>query len=168
MNNWKVDERPKRGSWAPGGYTGKCRLCGEHYMGDKRSQECADCAYTDWYESYQAERTKNEQLQAKLYQPCKKCEGMERTIAEVKILVEPIARDVVPSKHLAQSVLGILSRCDTGEVIAVQDCWFFAPENDSDGDKLLREIFQEGVIDRLIGHECKAPGIPVTVRRKEG
>ena len=41
----KEDDRPKKNGWAPGGYTGKCSRCGELFIGDKRSRECADCAY---------------------------------------------------------------------------------------------------------------------------
>lgn len=41
------DERPRRGSWAPGGYLGKCRDCGQHFEGDKRATMCAVCAYSE-------------------------------------------------------------------------------------------------------------------------
>ena len=39
------DERPQRLGWAPGGYSGRCRTCEEAYTGDKRSWQCAPCAY---------------------------------------------------------------------------------------------------------------------------
>lgn len=43
-------ERAKRPSpwplmgYAPGGYWGKCRDCGERFDGDKRASQCLDCA----------------------------------------------------------------------------------------------------------------------------
>lgn len=43
----KIDKRPKRGGWAPGEYCGKCADCDQDFIGDKRAQICADCAYTD-------------------------------------------------------------------------------------------------------------------------
>lgn len=48
---WKTDERPKRLSWAPGGYLNKCLSAGckdledKTFIGDKRATMCADCAY---------------------------------------------------------------------------------------------------------------------------
>jgi hypothetical protein len=45
MTIWKLDQRPKRGGWAPGMYTCKCVYCSSEFIGDKRSVECADCAY---------------------------------------------------------------------------------------------------------------------------
>ncbi len=30
--------------WAPGNYLGKCRGCGQGFMGDKRASECLPCA----------------------------------------------------------------------------------------------------------------------------
>jgi hypothetical protein len=45
MMTFKEDNRPKRNGWAKGEYTNKCRDCGERYIGDKRSWQCADCAY---------------------------------------------------------------------------------------------------------------------------
>lgn len=41
----KVDQRPKRGWWAPGDYFNKCRICEATFIGDKRAGHCADCAY---------------------------------------------------------------------------------------------------------------------------
>lgn len=41
-----IDTRPKRGAWAPGWYSCKCTICNDEYMGDKRSLNCAFCAYT--------------------------------------------------------------------------------------------------------------------------
>ena len=41
----KVDFRGPYGGWASGHYHGTCRSCGDCYVGDKRSWECADCAY---------------------------------------------------------------------------------------------------------------------------
>lgn len=45
--DYKKDERPKRGMWAPGDYMGECRKCGVGFWGDKRAMSCADCAYAD-------------------------------------------------------------------------------------------------------------------------
>lgn len=42
---WKKDPRPAKGLWCEGSYTCACIKCGDRYMGDKRSGECADCAY---------------------------------------------------------------------------------------------------------------------------
>lgn len=44
-DNMKEDNRPKKNFWAPGNYTGKCVDCGCWFLGDKRAQQCADCAY---------------------------------------------------------------------------------------------------------------------------
>lgn len=41
----KEDDRPRKGSWAPGGYICKCMQCKETFTGDKRAMMCADCAY---------------------------------------------------------------------------------------------------------------------------
>jgi len=41
-----IDKRPMLGAWAPGGYIGECQECSKEYIGDKRSLECADCAYS--------------------------------------------------------------------------------------------------------------------------
>lgn len=43
--DYKRDERPQRGCWAPGSYCCQCLACGDHFIGDKRAMECADCAY---------------------------------------------------------------------------------------------------------------------------
>lgn len=43
--NAKHDERDPRGGWCKGGYTCTCIQCKCSYFGDKRSWECADCAY---------------------------------------------------------------------------------------------------------------------------
>lgn len=40
-----ADNRPKKNGFAPGYYSCTCQCCGERFMGDKRSIECADCAY---------------------------------------------------------------------------------------------------------------------------
>jgi hypothetical protein len=40
------DNRPQRLGWAPGGYLCLCSRCGEHFTGDKRAVNCADCAYS--------------------------------------------------------------------------------------------------------------------------
>lgn len=40
------DVRPAKLGWAPGGYMCFCRRCEEHFIGDKRSVNCADCAYS--------------------------------------------------------------------------------------------------------------------------
>ena len=41
----KEDNRPPRNYWAPGYYEGKCLICTEEFIGDKRASYCADCAY---------------------------------------------------------------------------------------------------------------------------
>lgn len=41
----KQDSRPARGWYAPGEYMNVCRICGDHFIGDKRAGHCADCAY---------------------------------------------------------------------------------------------------------------------------
>ena len=40
-----LDKRPARGGYAQGEYLVKCRKCECGFTGDKRSYECADCAY---------------------------------------------------------------------------------------------------------------------------
>lgn len=40
-----ADSRPQHLGWAPGGYMCLCRRCEEHFIGDKRAIQCADCAY---------------------------------------------------------------------------------------------------------------------------
>lgn len=45
FKRWKEDSRPARNLWAPGKYVQTCPKCGDSYMGDKRAEECADCAY---------------------------------------------------------------------------------------------------------------------------
>jgi hypothetical protein len=42
------DERPQRNGWAAGDYFCRCSVCGAAYSGDKRSFNCAACAYNDW------------------------------------------------------------------------------------------------------------------------
>lgn len=44
---WKQDSRPQKGWWAPGSYLGKCKICGDDFIGDKRAGWCADCAYKE-------------------------------------------------------------------------------------------------------------------------
>ena len=44
FDDYKEDKRPKKNGWAPGLYTCKCS-CGDSFLGDKRSSQCADCAY---------------------------------------------------------------------------------------------------------------------------
>jgi len=39
------DNRPKKYGWCPGNYTCNCFQCKKDFIGDKRSVECADCAY---------------------------------------------------------------------------------------------------------------------------
>jgi len=39
------DDRPRKDGWCPGEYIVKCRTCKSFFVGDKRSWECADCAY---------------------------------------------------------------------------------------------------------------------------
>ena len=41
------DMRPKRGSWAPGLYGGKCSKCGAEFCGSKTALTCAPCAYAE-------------------------------------------------------------------------------------------------------------------------
>lgn len=41
----KADNRPSKGMWAPGKYYCLCISCDEEFAGDKRSIQCADCAY---------------------------------------------------------------------------------------------------------------------------
>lgn len=45
MRECKTDERPSRGRWAPGNYINQCFTCDAWFIGDKRANECADCAY---------------------------------------------------------------------------------------------------------------------------
>ena len=40
-----LDNRPARGGYAQGEYFVKCRTCECGFTGDKRSYQCADCAY---------------------------------------------------------------------------------------------------------------------------
>ena len=45
----KIDARPKRLGWAPGGYFNMkgCDTCGKPFIGDKRAGMCSDCAYSN-------------------------------------------------------------------------------------------------------------------------
>jgi hypothetical protein len=52
----KVDDRPKRGAWAPGEYICLCAVCGDAFIGDKRAMVCADCSYQDDAERAEANR----------------------------------------------------------------------------------------------------------------
>ena len=45
MNSLKTSNRPPLGGWATGDYECKCVHCEEHFIGDKRAIQCADCAY---------------------------------------------------------------------------------------------------------------------------
>jgi rubredoxin len=45
------DPRPPKGGWADGNYRCTCRRCKTSYDGDKRSWECADCAYDGHHEA---------------------------------------------------------------------------------------------------------------------
>lgn len=49
--NYKTDDRPQKGSWAPGKYIHACRLCGCGFIGDKLAAHCADCEYGTKYAS---------------------------------------------------------------------------------------------------------------------
>lgn len=49
------DTRPKLGAWAPGKYFNECSDCEENFIGDKRAQVCADCAYGPTGETYEIE-----------------------------------------------------------------------------------------------------------------
>ncbi len=44
-SDFKTDARPMRYLWAPGGYVNVCKTCNDDFIGDKRAQICADCAY---------------------------------------------------------------------------------------------------------------------------
>jgi hypothetical protein len=44
---YKEDNRPQRGGWAPGNYINRCGECQSQFVGDKRAVWCADCAYDD-------------------------------------------------------------------------------------------------------------------------
>ncbi len=44
---YKKSDAPRKGGWCPGNYAGKCCLCKESFIGNKRSHTCADCAYKD-------------------------------------------------------------------------------------------------------------------------
>ena len=42
------DDRPKKDGWATGWYINvKCNECQKPFMGDKRAETCAPCAYRD-------------------------------------------------------------------------------------------------------------------------
>ena len=43
----EVDRRPRKDWWAPGDYFGRCVICGQQFIGDKRAGHCAPCAYGD-------------------------------------------------------------------------------------------------------------------------
>lgn len=43
--NPKSDKRPPINGWCDGEYSVICSKCKDHYIGDKRSWHCADCAY---------------------------------------------------------------------------------------------------------------------------
>lgn len=43
----EADQRPTKGSWAPGNYLCRCYGCDRVFFGDKRAVECAPCAYGD-------------------------------------------------------------------------------------------------------------------------
>jgi len=49
------DDRPPKHGWSAGHYSGKCRNCGQPYIGEKNSYHCADCAY-DFDEQLEYER----------------------------------------------------------------------------------------------------------------
>jgi len=51
--NPKSDKRPAIGGWCDGEYSVVCIKCKDHFIGDKRSYHCADCAYkiADDYEA---------------------------------------------------------------------------------------------------------------------
>lgn len=40
-----LDLRPALSGWIPGNYATLCTRCQEHFTGDKRAWQCADCAY---------------------------------------------------------------------------------------------------------------------------
>jgi len=43
----KTETTERKGGQAPGQYCCECSDCGLFYMGDKRSWQCADCAYAN-------------------------------------------------------------------------------------------------------------------------
>lgn len=45
LNAKPLDPRPQFNLWAPGDYMSTCFKCGCIFLGDKRAQNCADCAY---------------------------------------------------------------------------------------------------------------------------
>lgn len=47
LHDAKEDNRPMRGWWSPGDYICVCQRCKDPFIGDKRAQCCADCAYSD-------------------------------------------------------------------------------------------------------------------------
>lgn len=57
MQRAKHDDRPRRYFWAPGDYECLCSMCGNRYIGDKRSATCAGCAYQDWMPSHRHVKT---------------------------------------------------------------------------------------------------------------
>ena len=62
FDEYKTDTRPfipGRG-WGPGFYTCTCCRCKEGFLGEKRANECADCAYR---EQQQAELQEQQELQ---------------------------------------------------------------------------------------------------------
>ena len=99
----KNDDRPKKGSWAPGGYSGKCLKCGDAFVGDKRALECADCAYLE--PPARTERTERQTIDALGEWLCKQLEldmatnsrlnGMLTTESFAQLLViEDIAKKI--------------------------------------------------------------------------
>ena len=47
FGDYKIDKRPKKGWWAPGGYMNKCHICKSIFIGDKRAGHCSDCEYKE-------------------------------------------------------------------------------------------------------------------------
>lgn len=46
LNIKEADPRPPKHGWAPGEYVARCNQCHQHFIGDKRAYQCADCAYS--------------------------------------------------------------------------------------------------------------------------
>jgi len=47
FDNFEVSDKPAKHGWAPGYYYCECRSCRKTYSGQKRSYECAACAYDE-------------------------------------------------------------------------------------------------------------------------
>jgi hypothetical protein len=41
----KKDDRPAIGQWQPGNHLRRCEPCGSPFVGGRKAEHCADCAY---------------------------------------------------------------------------------------------------------------------------